>query len=181
MARWKLMTSHYLLVADPTKWEYKEVDRGSGREKRKQVTVPRFLDINDPGDWTNRFGDVGVSHGGNSADGAGEIIVCLPGKGGPHDIEFYGDPTPDMSPVDEEAMAISASFAERWRYKPEGAEISYSQSMIDNLNQEQADAAARPQQVEVAGLADMVVAIGALTAQNAELMKALSNGKASRL
>lgn len=181
MARWKLMTSHYLMVVDAVKWEYKEVDRGTGRERRKQVTVPRFLDINDPGDWTNRFGDVGVSHGGNNADGAGEIIVCLPGKGEPRDIEFHGDPTPDMSPVDDEARAISASFADHWRYKPEGTEISYSQSMIDNLNQEQAERASRPQQVEVAGLAEMITALSTLTAQNAELMKVLSNGKTPRL
>lgn len=181
MARWKLMTSHYLNVVDSTKWEYKEVDRATGREKRKQLTVPRFLDVNDPADWTNRFGDNGISKGGNGPDGAGDVVVCHPGKGEPRDIEFVGDPTPDMSPLDEEASAISASFEEHWRYKPESADISYSQSMLENFNSQQAEVLAAPTKVEVEGLGDMVAAMAALAAQNAELIKAISNGKTSRL
>lgn len=167
------MTSHYLNCVEPVKWEYKETDRSTGREKRKQLTVPRFIDINDPGDWTNRWG--------NRDNAEGEVIVCQPGKGEPSDIAFLGDPTPDMVPVDDEAKAISASFADRWRYKPDGADISYSQSMVDQFNEQQAETLAKPQQVEVAGLTEMVTALGALAAQNAELMKALSNGKAPRL
>lgn len=166
MARWKLMTPHYLNCKD-TQWEYKEVDRNTGRERRKQLPVPRFLDINDPGDWTNRWG--------NRDNETGEIVVCHEGKGEERDIVFYGDPTPDMQPVDDEAKEISAQFTDRWSYKPETAEISYSQSMIDKLEFERAEALAKPQQVEVAGLTDLVAAMAAMAAQNAELMKALTS------
>ena len=47
MARWKLMTPHYLNVEGET-WEYTENDRQTGRPKRVQFPVPRLLDIRDP-------------------------------------------------------------------------------------------------------------------------------------
>lgn len=178
MARWKLMTSHYLNCAD-TVWEYKEVDRNTGRERRKQLPVPRFLDINDPGDWTNRWGGVGVARGGSSDDDGGEIVVCHEGKGEPRDITFWGDPTPDMMPLDDEAKAISASFAEHWRYKPDTAEISYSQSMVERFEADKAEIESRPQQVEIPGLADLVNVMAQSLAQNQALMEKLANGKVS--
>lgn len=168
MARWKLTTSHYLNCKD-TEWEYKEVDQQTGRERRKVIPVPRFLDINDPNDWTNKWG--------NRDNQTGEIIVCQEGKGAKDDITFYGDPTPDMSPVDDEARAISATFEDHWRYKPETAEISYSQSMIDKFQVEVAELKAAPQKVEIEGLSEMVAAMTALTQQNAELMKNLVTRK----
>lgn len=166
MARWKLLTAHYIDTRD-TQWEYKEVDQSSGRERRKQLTVPRFLDINDPGDWTNRWG--------NKDNAQGEIIVCHEGKGEKSDIVFYGEPTPDMSPVDDEAREISASLAEKWRYKPDGAEASYSQSMIDRFETEMREIKETPATVEVTGLGDLVAAMAQMTAQNAELLKQLSH------
>lgn len=179
--RWKLMTSHYLNTKD-TEWEYKETDRNTGREKRKQLAVPRFLDINDPGDWTVNLGvDGGVSRGGRGPDGQGEIIVCHKDKGLSGDIAFYnadgspGDPTPDMVPVDDEAKVLSASFEDHWRYKPDTAEVSYSQSMINRFEVEKAEVESRPQQVEIAGLNDLVAVMAQSLAQNQELIKTLSS------
>lgn len=179
--RWKLMTSHYLNTKD-TEWEYKETNRSTGREVRKKLAVPRFLDINDPGDWTSKLGsDGGVSRGGQGPDGQGEIIVCHEGKGASHDIPFYntdggpGTPTPDMVPVDDEAKALSASFEEHWRYKPDSAEISYSQSMINSLEVQKADLEAKPQEIVIPGLADLVAGFGQMMQQNQEMMKTLSS------
>jgi len=172
MARWKLMADHYLNCHD-TKWEYKEINQATGRERRKEVDVPRFLSIADPADWTNSWG--------NRDNAQGEIVVCHEGKGEAKDITFWGDPTPDMSPVDDEARAISASFADKWQYRPDGAEVSYSQSMIDKFETEMRSIKEKPATVEVAGLSDLVAAMAALTAQNAEIIKGLSAPTTRRL
>jgi hypothetical protein len=168
MARWKLVESHYLntIGADATTWEYKETDRSTGRERRKTLDVPRLLDINDPACWTWSEG--------NSDNKNGEIIVCHVGKGQRGDIEFRGDPTPGMVPADDEAREISAGFAEHWRYKPETAEVGFSQSMFDRVMAEKAEMEAKPQQVEVAGLSDLLTAFAAMQAQNQQLIMALS-------
>jgi hypothetical protein len=168
MARWKLMIAHYLDTRD-TQWEYKEVSQATGREVRKQITVPRYLDINDPGDWTNKWG--------NRDTAQGEIIVCYEGKGEKGDITFYGDPTPDMVPQDDEARAISGTFASKWEYRPETAEVTYSQSLIDKFEHEMRDIKEKPATVEVAGLGELVAAMAALTMQNGEIMKTLSQRK----
>jgi hypothetical protein len=163
LARWKLMTSHYINTVEQFEWEYSEVDRATGRQKRVKVPVPRFLDIRDPGDWTNRWPagtNMSTSHLNNEE---GEIIVCLEGKGELRDIAFIGDPTPDMYPIDDEAKAISASFEGHWRYKPEGAEINYSQSMVDQFKSEMAESEAKSSVIEIAGLADLVAAMAVQT------------------
>jgi hypothetical protein len=158
MARWKLMASHYLNVVEKIEWECKEVDRTTGRERRKQITVPLHLDILDPSCWTNRWGNRTAFD-----PGEGEIVVCQPGTGQPTDMEFHGDPTPDMMPLDDEAKEISASFEHLWRYKPEGTETSFSQSLIDNFQAQMSEAESKKPAVEVAGLADLVAAMTAQT------------------
>jgi hypothetical protein len=167
MARWKIAIPMYLnCIGDAaTVWEYKEVDRSTGRERRKTLPVPRLLNPEDPADWT------WVDPASNRDNKNGEIIVCHEGKGKDRDIAFIGDPTPDMIPVDDEAKAISNGFADHWRYKPESAEISYSQSMLDKFMAEKAEAQPKPQQVEIAGLADLVAAI---TAQNQQVLAMLA-------
>ena len=168
MARWKLVESHYLNTKD-TQWEYKELDRDTGRERRKQISVPRYLNIEDPSDWTNSWG--------NRDNKTGEIVVCYEGKGEPKDIVFYGDPTPGMSPVDDEAKAISASFEAQWSYKPDGAEVSHSQSLIDRFEIEKALAESRPQQLEIPGLADLVALMAAQQKAQQELIDGLVRRK----
>lgn len=151
MARWKLMTPHYLNVPGE-EWEYTENDRTTGRPKRVKFPVPRLLDTKDPSCWTNRWG--------NKDNEDGEIIVCHEGKGESSDMVFTGDPTPDMVPVDDEARAISATFEHLWQAKPENMAGDYSQSLVDRFQLQMAEASAKP--VEVPGLADLVTAINGL-------------------
>lgn len=105
MARWRLMTSHYLNILDPdtdqpTEWVYQETDRTTGKARRKTYHVPQLLDVKDPNLFN--FGD--------------EIVVCHEGKGEPKDIVFFGPPTPDMEPMDEEAEALSNSLRAKWEH-----------------------------------------------------------------
>jgi len=150
MARWKLACPHYLSIPN-TEWEYNETR--NGKVNRKRFIVPRLLNTADPGDWTNRWG--------SKDDEDGEIIVCHEGKGERSDIAFVGDPTPDMIPVDDEARAISAAFEDRWKYKPETAEIDFSQSLVDKF--EEAMATAQTKQAEVPGMSELVGALTSLT------------------
>lgn len=160
MARWKLMTAHYLKTPGE-EWEYTENDRTTGRPKRMKYPVPRLLDTKDPACWTNRWG--------NKDNEDGEIIVCWEGKGEASDIVFFGDPTPDMVPVDDEAREITASFSSRWQTQPENMAGDYSQSLVDKFQMEAAEAQARP--VEVPGLSELTQAIGALVQQNQKLVE----------
>lgn len=105
MARWRLMNPHYLNILDPdtgepTKWEYSETDRVSGKARRKTYHVPQLLDPKDP----------------SLCNSEGEIIVCHEGKGTSRDIIFFGEPTPEMEPMDEEAEAISAKLMHKWTH-----------------------------------------------------------------
>lgn len=105
MARWRLMTPHYLNIIDPdsgeaTEWVYAETDRTTGKARRKVYHVPQLLDPKDPTQLN--FGD--------------DIVVCQEGKGQPKDIIFFGEPTPDMEPMDEEAEAISAGLQHKWTH-----------------------------------------------------------------
>ena len=105
MARWRLRGPHYLNIlepdtGEPTKWEYSETDRTSGKARRKTYDVPQLLDPKDP----------------NACNYPEEIIVCHKGLGEPRDIVFFGEPTPDMEPYDEEAERISASLQAKWTH-----------------------------------------------------------------
>lgn len=104
MARWRLRTAHYLNVieryGERIEWEYSETSRDTGRRARKLFPVPLMLDTNNAADFNY----------------PGEIIVCTPGKGLRDDIEFLGEPTPDMEALDEEAEAISASLRNKWEH-----------------------------------------------------------------
>lgn len=151
MARWKLLTPHYLNTVSSNEWEYMETDRSTGRPIRKKFTVPRYLHPMDPGDWTRRWGTKG--------DEEGEVVVC---HGTSSDaIEFIGDPTPDMLPLDDEARAISSGLEHIWQYRPD-TDIpgDYSQSLVDAFQTQMAEVVARP--VEVPGMTDLVTAIGSL-------------------
>lgn len=161
MARWKLMTGHYLNTHD-TEWEYTEQNRSTGRPERRRFAVPRFLNPNDPADWNYSWGPK------DNQDG--EIIVCHAGKGDPKDYVFDGDPTPDMVPLDDDAKVISAKFVERWRYKPD-TEVpgSFSQTLVDQFQSEMAQAEAKPMQIE--GLDKLVAAIAESNAQTQKLLQ----------
>jgi hypothetical protein len=155
MARWKLMTSHYLNVPNEI-WEYAETDRTTGKPIRRQFQVPKLLDVNDPHCWTNQWG--------NRDNAEGEIIVCHEGKGESRDQVFVGDPTPDMIPLDDEAKAISGAFETIWKIKPERVAGEYSQSLVERFNIEMQEIRARPP--EVPGLTDLIGAIKELVTSN---------------
>lgn len=160
MARWKLMVPHYLNTPGE-EWEYTETDRKTGRPKRTKFPVPRYLDPRDPSCWTARWG--------MKDNEEGEIIVCHEGKGDANDIVFMGDPTPDMSPVDDEAREISAQWEPRWAFKPETQEGDYSQSLVDRFQSELAEVQTKP--VEIPGLAELTGAIGELVKQNQKVLE----------
>lgn len=105
MARWRLINAHYLNILDPdsgepTQWEYKEQDRLTGKMGRKIYNVPDLLDPKDP----------------NKCNYPGEVIVCHLDKGERKDIVFFGDPTPEMEPLDEEAEQISVALQSKWAH-----------------------------------------------------------------
>jgi len=120
--RWRLMQPHYLKVPD-TEWEYKEVDRASGKQGRKVFQVPRLLDPRDPSDCNY----------------PGEIIVCHAGKGQRQDIIFDGFPTPDMEPLDDEARKLSATFEKRWQHPIDSLPGNFSASLIAAFEQQMAE------------------------------------------
>jgi hypothetical protein len=171
MARWKLVEPHYLNVPGE-EWEYTENDRTTGRPKRVKFSVPRLLDPKDPTCWSHRYGSIPNTPQNVIAYEDGVIIVCHVGKGESGDIEFIGDPTPAMIPLDDEAKEISASFADHWRYKPEESPITYSQSLVDKFQVEIANSQTKPAQIE--GLAELVSAITQMAAGNQKLVEALS-------
>lgn len=173
MARWRLMTSHYLNTVQPVEWEYSAVQ--GGKSIRKRFHVPRYLDIDFPGDWTVRSGNgMPVSFGGNDDSAAGLIIVCYEGRGEPSDIAFTGDPTPDMMPLDDEAREISAQFTDIWSYKPDGAEQSFSQSIVDKIDELKANVEATQPTVKIEGLAEMVAM---LAASQKTMMEAITHSQ----
>lgn len=115
MARWQLMEDHYLpgyppdLAEDGVEWEYKETDRITGREKRKRFKVPFYMPK--------------------------ESTVCHRGKGLPTDTVFFGDPTPSMTPLDDEAREISGRFTEAWKHPIESLPANgFSEYLLEGLN-----------------------------------------------
>lgn len=104
MARWRLTAPHYLNT-EGIEYEHRELNTDTGVQARKIFLVPILLDPNTPGN----------SQRAPNGEG-GAYIVCHKGKGAPRDIILVGDPTPDMEPLDDEARAISESFAGKWKH-----------------------------------------------------------------
>lgn len=111
MARFELTAPHYLNVAG-NQWEYKEVDRTTGKEKRHLRDVPIFLHPEDQSSWnyiTERLPN------GQIADG--KIIVSTKEDPTyPKDIVFIGPPTMDMLPLDDEAKVLIATLQGKWKH-----------------------------------------------------------------
>lgn len=160
MARWRLMTAHYIRTkaadgSPGSEWEYKETDRTTGKQARKVYAVPTLLNPED-----------GADH-----NYPGEIVVCYEGKGQHRDIIFLGQPTPEMEPLDDEAKAISDKLRPSWGEHPINS-LS-GQLYTDNLL---ADLQKQVAQLGVGGTIQANVAVppdefAALKAQVAELMK----------
>lgn len=170
MARWKLMTNHYLNVPN-NEWEYTETDRKTNRPIRKKFAVPRYFNILDPGDWSSRWG-------ATKDNEDGEVIVCHEGKGESTDHVFFGDPTPDMQPIDEEAKTISASLSKKWETRPDFSPGEYSQSLIDKFQMSMAEAQAKSS--EIKGMDELLTSMKGVMESNAQIMVALTNQSAAR-
>lgn len=120
MARWKINVGHYLHGHMPgeerNEWMREETNRDTGRVARKFMKVPVYIDPKDPS-CCNRDGD---------------CIVCHEGRGTDRDIVFEGNPTPDMMPIDEEAVELSKKFAGDYT-TAENTEGGMSQVMLQQL------------------------------------------------
>jgi len=162
MARWRLAAPHYLNV-EGTKWEYSEVDRTTGKQKRTQFPVPTLLDPDQPTDWSHVYGK-----------DAGEIIVAQGRTDDPKDIIFVGDPTPDMVPMDDEAKAISAAMAPRWKHPIETLSGTYADAMMKDLSQQMDEVRSQGASAKVEGMTELLTAMAAMMKQNQEMMAILA-------
>lgn len=124
MARWRLLQPHYLNVPG-TEWEYKEVDRTSGRQVRKVFAVPLYLDPREPADQNH----------------SGEVIVGQGNGTMPRDYIFLGEPTPDMEPMDADAQAVTDACKHKWVHPVESLPgQAYSASLIAGFEKQISDA-----------------------------------------
>lgn len=168
MAKWKLTAAHYINVPG-TEYEYKEVDRTSGKQAKQVFEVPLLLDPKDP----------------SCCNRDGECIVVQNERAGPSEYIFVGDPTPDMEPLNEEAEAISAQHRSRWVKPIDSLPANgddYGSALIKMFERQMSElmrnGAAQPAQpisantVSVDDFKALQEQVAALMAQNAELKAA---------
>lgn len=111
MARYRLTAPHYLNIPG-NQWEYKEVDRTTGKEKRHLRTVPMFLHPEDPSNWnyvTERLPNGQVSDGMI-------VVTTRDDTNFPKDLLFIGAPTMDMEPLDDDAKIAIAELQGKWKH-----------------------------------------------------------------
>lgn len=157
MARWRLRKEHYIFAkqfGEDTEYEYKEIDRITGRERHQRFKVPLYCDTGS--------------------------IVCRPGfERDDRDIIYEGPPTPDMEPLDDAAKAETAKYQKSWVHPIEGLEGNFSSEVllahlnkqISNLVMSAAPALAAPATgVSREEFDALQGQLAALLAQNAELM-----------
>lgn len=162
MARWRLAAPHYLNVSG-TQWQYTEVDRNTGKQKRTLFEVPLLLDPNQPSDWNYKHNQ-----------DEGEIIVSNGGTSESRDIIFSGDPTADMIPLDDEAKAISSAMAPKWANHPiESLKTTYSDAILSDLQIELAKVQSQSSSTKVEGMQELLGAIASMMKQNQDILSAL--------
>jgi len=165
MARWRLTEAHYIYGHPPdleiTEWEYKEMDRANGRERRKRFKVPFYFDV--------------------------DTVVCYEGRGLPTDSVFEGEPTPGMEPLDEEAKGISAKHAHKWVHPidslpGQGFSASLLSSLENQITELSKQLPSAPVPVAQAGVSKeefeaLKSQLAELMAQNAELQADKAEGR----
>ena len=175
MARWKLLEDHYLNGYPPgmdheeVVWEYKELDRLTGREKRKRFPVPYFF----PRAIIDREGF------------EKETFVCHEGKGREGDWVFFGQPTLSMQPLDREAEELSAKLSHV--HPIDSLPGNFSASLLNYFEGEVAAASSRmpgPGPVAQSGVSkaefdELKQQLIQLMSQNAELLEQLPKPKVS--
>ena len=122
MARYRLNTGHYINALQwdqsPTEWEYTEQSLVNNRMVRRRFKVPMLLDFRDA----------------TCCNYPGEIIVSSkPDDRFPADIIFEGEPTPDMTPLDDEARAEVEKLSSKWVHPIEALPGNFSQSLLSML------------------------------------------------
>lgn len=132
MARYRLNTGHYIHALQwdqsQTEWEYTEQSLVNNRMVRRRFKVPMLL---DPKDAT-------------CCNYPGECIVTTKyDERFPLDIVFEGDPTPDMTPLDDEARARVEELSAKWIHPIEALPGNFSQSLLDTLERQLSAVAAR--------------------------------------
>lgn len=162
MARWRLDTPHYLNVPG-TEWEYKENDRATGKVKRMVVAVPLFLDPKDPGDWNYK----------EDKDNGMIVVTNKLDSNFSKDIVFVGDPTPEMVPIDEEALALSQSFQKKWAHPIEDLPGQFSQSLISKFQDQMDEMHSKPVTTVIEGMPEMMATMAAMMKQNQDILAAL--------
>lgn len=102
MARFRLSAKHYLNVTVPGRkiiWRYEEVSR-DGIANQSEFPVPLYLDPEDQR-WHND-----KEHG---------IVVATEASSEhPRDYILTGEPTIDMEPLDDEALALREALMPKW-------------------------------------------------------------------
>jgi hypothetical protein len=142
MARWKVTAKHYVHAeqyGQPTEWERQETNQDTGRMFRKSYRVPLYIDPDDRF-CINKF--------------EGFCVVARKGTEKPGDIVFFGPPTPDMEPMDEEAQAETDAEKHKWvnpidSLAPEIGQ-EFGKQLLEALNR-QVDAAGRQQSISLKG------------------------------
>lgn len=168
MARWQIISPHYLNVtgAQKCEWQYTEVDRTNGRKKTKNFPVPTLLDPDDPSMWTEVRGR-----------DDGRIIVSNGDNPGDNDIIFLGDPTPDMIPIDDDAKKVTASFSSKWKHPIESLSGTYGDQLIMQFQGELAKVQSTPATTKIEGLDAMLMAITEMMKQNQQILTAIAAPK----
>jgi len=125
MARWRLTEPHYLYTDPDTIWERLETDTETGRQVRRQYIVPAYFHHELQQDWTDKEEKGCFVCNGNN-----------PKKG---DIIFKGNPTPGMKAIDDEAIAISAKYADKWNIPDhiKWGDGQYSSALADHFVEQQ--------------------------------------------
>ena len=151
-------------------WEYKEVDRSTGRQKRTMFPVPQHLDPDNPADWN-------IKHGRDE----GEIIVSNRFSDDfALDIIFKGPPTADMVPLDDEAKAITAKMAPKWKHPIESLSGTYAEAMMKDLTAEVAEVRSKNGSAQVEGMTELLTAITAMMKQNQDILAQLAKSSGRR-
>ena len=168
MARWKVLAPHYIYAeqyGEPTEWVREETNRDTGRAFRKTYKVPLLVDPDDP-----VF----------SRTPSGMCIVATRGKEQPGDIVFFGSPTPDMEPLDDEATAISDTERHKWKSPIDNIPISIGEDfgalLLQSLERQITSITRTPEAQTLAGASSTELAeLKALVAEQQKMLNTLIN------
>jgi hypothetical protein len=175
MARWQLLEPHYLLLKESAKWEYMETDRTTGKQVRKQYVVPQYFHHEAESDWTE------FTLMGNGARASGIVVVSDGHNAKSSDIIFVGSPTPGMRPLDDEAVAITSKFKDKWGLPDKMFDLNepgeYSVKLADYFVQQQDKVNMKITELaeqNTHGFSDFMKTMTSMMAQNQKILEVLA-------